>query len=98
MSFVKIVGGEEHRGCDYKRYRHEIEGNRTEEHQKCANCGEFLLGKMLSGVKCNTCDKIYHEECFRTDAAEEDWTERDSASPGHEDSRIVLQKVPSKGS
>ena len=89
MSCVKIVGGEEHRGCDYKRYRHEIEGNRTEEHQKCANCGEFLLGKMLSGVRCHTCDKIYHEECFRTDAAEEDWTERDSASPGHEDARIV---------
>ena len=38
------------------------------EHEKCGYCNMYLLGKLQSGIKCETCDQVYHEDCFTTDS------------------------------
>ena len=73
----KIEPSEEHRGHRFHRYVYEISKNFTNGngHKKCGHCGDFLLGRLLKGIECDTCRSIYHEECFKSsnsDAAEED--------------------------
>ena len=71
----RIVPSEEHRGHNWKKYSFEITKNLSTEHKKCGHCGDFLLGKLLRGIVCETCRSAYHEECFKSsnsDAAEED--------------------------
>ena len=71
----KIEPSEEHRGHNFHKYSFEITRNLPTDHKKCGHCGDFLLGKLLRGIVCETCRSAYHEECFKssnTDAAEED--------------------------
>ena len=38
------------------------------QHEKCGYCNLYLLGKLQSGIKCETCNQVYHEDCFTTDS------------------------------
>ena len=71
----RIEPSEEHRGHTFKKYVFEINKNLPTDHKKCGHCGDFLLGKLLRGIVCETCRSTYHEECFKSsnsDAVEED--------------------------
>eukprot|EP00092_Neocalanus_flemingeri_P013360 GFUD01014404.1.p1 GENE.GFUD01014404.1~~GFUD01014404.1.p1 ORF type:complete len:1194 (+),score=272.25 GFUD01014404.1:67-3648(+) len=64
----KIDSGTAHNLHECELYRKEVIENVDEEvHQKCADCGEFLLGKLQTGIKCITCNGVFHEECFKSD-------------------------------
>ena len=71
----RIEPSEEHKGHTFKKYVFEITKNLPTDHKKCGHCGDFLLGKLLRGIVCETCRSTYHEECFKSSnsgAAEED--------------------------
>ena len=66
-----VEKGTSHDGHECKLYRKEVQENQAEEeHQKCADCDYYLFGKLQMGVKCYTCNGIYHEECFKSDKEE----------------------------
>ena len=57
-----------HDGHECKLYRKEVSENSEKVvHQKCGDCGDYLLGKLQTGIECITCNGIFHEECFKSD-------------------------------
>ena len=62
----KIEPSEEHRGHKFHKYSYEVSRNTPSDHKKCGHCGDFLLGKLLRGIECESCRNVYHEECFKS--------------------------------
>ena len=64
---LQITPNGQHAGHEWTQYRKEVKDEDYSEHEKCGYCNTFLLGKLQSGIKCKTCDQVYHEDCFTTD-------------------------------
>ena len=64
---LQITPNGQHAGHEWTQYRKEVKDEDYSEHEKCGYCNTFILGKLQSGIKCKTCDQVYHEDCFTTD-------------------------------
>ena len=59
------------RGSDHPKHQFEIFRNRIteehhpEDHMKCAECQEYMGGKMFKCIHCLTCNAYYHMNCFQ---------------------------------
>ena len=72
----RVYFGTEHQDHEYEKYR---ANGMIEENMgiRCAACDLFLKGLLFTGVRCKTCDKIYHEDCFFNEKSEVDSTNED---------------------
>eukprot|EP00092_Neocalanus_flemingeri_P028121 GFUD01030541.1.p1 GENE.GFUD01030541.1~~GFUD01030541.1.p1 ORF type:complete len:1184 (-),score=262.71 GFUD01030541.1:2327-5611(-) len=60
-----IEKGSDHIDHDSEVFKEEIDDNsETMQHPSCKECGKFLKGKICTGIKCNTCNALFHKECF----------------------------------
>ena len=59
---VKIQEGSEHVGHSYCRYKGV--GDLKECGLRCGDCHKLMQGLFFDGIKCNTCNGIFHTECF----------------------------------
>lgn len=50
---------------------HQIHGQQNnfqdDDHLKCSQCEQYLGGKILTAIFCETCNKYYHLNCFELD-------------------------------
>eukprot|EP00092_Neocalanus_flemingeri_P026485 GFUD01028707.1.p1 GENE.GFUD01028707.1~~GFUD01028707.1.p1 ORF type:complete len:1203 (-),score=297.06 GFUD01028707.1:58-3408(-) len=73
-----IEKGSDHTDHDSVVFREEIEDNsETMRHSKCNDCAKFLNGKIQTGIKCNTCNALFHKECFAINKDEDEYKEEE---------------------
>ena len=64
----EIENGSAHIGHEYRKYQNVITLEpQDEDHLKCAECRDYLRGKILTGIFCIECDNYYHKSCFEMD-------------------------------
>ena len=81
-----------HEGHELKRFKHEIKDNNVDEHKRCGTCGNYLLGKLLRGIKCIDHDAVYHEECFKSGISE-NVPSHEENSDSHDDTIVPVDSV-----
>ena len=81
-----------HEGHEIKKFIHEIHENKPEEHRKCGQCGNYLLGKLLRGIRCIDHGQVYHEECFKSGISE-NIPCNDEGSERHADMIVPVDSV-----
>merc|ERR1712180_576719 len=65
-----INTGTNHKGHKYAKFT----ADGSQDHKRCGSkaCQDLFLGVLYSAVKCETCDNIYHSECFSSIKADND--------------------------
>ena len=61
-----------HKGHDFERYRATELRFGDNIKTRCGACGDLMLGLLFTGVRCKTCQKIFHFDCFSNEEKEED--------------------------
>ena len=79
---AKVQEGSNHLGHSYKEYRGR--GDLTESGLRCGECQRLMQGLLFFGIKCKTCNAIFHNECFSANKSEplsEDEEDEDVPDP-----------------
>ena len=67
---AKIQEGSKHEGHTYCKYKGEE--NLDNCSLRCGECHKLMQGLFFYGIKCDTCNGIFHTECFAADKEEDD--------------------------
>ena len=67
MMLAKIQEGSEHVGHSYSKYKGT--GDLDECGLRCGECQKLMQGLFFCGIKCDTCNGIFHTECFSANKA-----------------------------
>ena len=73
---TKIYFGTDHQDHECEKFR---ANGKMEENIKvrCGACDKLLEGLLFTAVRCKTCDKFYHKECFSIEKSDADQTRPD---------------------
>eukprot|EP00092_Neocalanus_flemingeri_P031490 GFUD01034200.1.p1 GENE.GFUD01034200.1~~GFUD01034200.1.p1 ORF type:complete len:783 (-),score=145.03 GFUD01034200.1:63-2114(-) len=86
---AEIERGSDHEDHDCMVFKDEIEdSSESMQHSSCKDCGKLFLGKLQTGIKCNTCNALFHKECFAINK-EDDYGEQEEEFDDPEDLLIV---------
>ena len=87
---AKVQEGSNHLGHSYNEYRGR--GDLTECGLRCGECQQLMHGLLFFGIKCETCNGIFHKECFSANKSADPHSEDEEDEDVEEPLYNIIQK------
>ena len=87
---AKVQEGSNHVGHSYNEYRGR--GDLAECGLRCGECQQLMQGLLFFGIKCETCNGIFHKECFSANKSDPISEDEEDEDPEEEPLYNIIQK------